>query len=53
MIATDLRTPLDGERTFLGLCFQTPPDATTFTRLLANAALVSWDGPIHASFRLG
>lgn len=43
MIAADLRTHLDGERTFLGLCFRTPPDTTTFERLLANAALASWD----------
>ncbi len=43
MTADDLRTHLDGERTFLGLCFHTPPDATTFARLLANAALASWE----------
>ena len=43
MTAEDLRTHLDGERTFLGLCFHTPPDATTFARLLANAALASWE----------
>ena len=43
MTAADLRTHLDGERAFLGLCFRTPPDAATFARLLANAALASWD----------
>lgn len=43
MIASDLRTHLDGERTFLRLCFERQPDAATFERLLANAALASWD----------
>ena len=43
MTAADLRTHLDGERAFLGLCFRTPPDPATFARLLANAALASWD----------
>jgi non-heme chloroperoxidase len=43
MISTDLKTHLDGERTFLGLCFHTPPDKPTFERLLANAAMASWD----------
>ena len=43
MIAADLRTHLDGERAFLGLCFRTPPATATFERLLANAALASWD----------
>ena len=43
MIAADLRTHLDGERAFLALCFRTPPDAVTDARLLAGAALASWD----------
>ena len=43
MTAADLRTHLDGERVFLGLCFHTPPDTAVFERLLANAALASWD----------
>ena len=43
MISPDLRMHLDGERTFLGLCFRTPPDPATFERLLANAALASWE----------
>ncbi|MFM0223875.1 alpha/beta fold hydrolase [Paraburkholderia dipogonis] len=43
MISPDLKTHLDGERTFLGLCFHTQPDRSTFERLLANAAMASWD----------
>jgi non-heme chloroperoxidase len=43
MISPDLRTHLDGERTFLGLCFHTQPDRPTVERLLANAAMASWD----------
>lgn len=43
LISPDLATHLDAERTFLGLCFNTQPDATTFHRLLANAAMASWD----------
>ncbi|GHH49899.1 alpha/beta fold hydrolase [[Pseudomonas] boreopolis] len=43
MIASDLHTHLDGERAFLRLCFHRQPDATTFSLLLANAALASWD----------
>ena len=43
MTSPDLRTHLDGERAFLGLCFQTPPEPATFARLLANAALASWE----------
>ncbi|MPV54951.1 alpha/beta hydrolase [Burkholderia sp. HI2761] len=43
MNATDLKTHLDGERTFVGLCFNRRPDAVTFERLLANAAMASWD----------
>ncbi|MBI0329029.1 alpha/beta fold hydrolase [Burkholderia plantarii] len=43
MNSPDLRTHLDGERTFLALCFQHRPAADTFERLLANAALASWD----------
>ncbi|CAB3745773.1 alpha/beta fold hydrolase [Paraburkholderia humisilvae] len=43
MTSSNLRTHLDGERTFLSLCFNHPPDADTFDRLLANAAMASWD----------
>ncbi|MCA3783303.1 MAG: alpha/beta hydrolase [Burkholderia sp.] len=43
MTAPDLKTHLDGERTFVGLCFNHRPDAATFARLLANAAMASWD----------
>lgn len=43
MISHDLRTHLDGERDFLALCFHQQPDRATFERLLANAALASWD----------
>ncbi|CAM4198048.1 AB hydrolase superfamily protein YdjP [Bordetella tumbae] len=43
MIASDLKTHLDGERAFLRLCFHRQPDAATFSLLLANAALASWD----------
>ncbi|MET7141925.1 alpha/beta hydrolase [Xanthomonas sp. PPL135] len=39
----DLKTHLDAVRAFLDLCFHTPPDQTTFQRLLANAAMASWD----------
>lgn len=39
----DLTTHLDTVRTFLRLCFHTQPDAATFERLLANAALASWE----------
>jgi pimeloyl-ACP methyl ester carboxylesterase len=39
----DLKTHLDTVRTFLGLCFHTPPDQATFQRLFANAAMASWD----------
>jgi pimeloyl-ACP methyl ester carboxylesterase len=39
----DLKTHLDAIRAFLSLCFQTPPDASTFERLLANASMASWD----------
>jgi pimeloyl-ACP methyl ester carboxylesterase len=43
MNAPDLKTHLDGERTFVGLCFNRQPDAGTFDRLVANAAMASWD----------
>jgi pimeloyl-ACP methyl ester carboxylesterase len=43
MNAPDLKTHLDGERTFVGLCFNRRPDSDTFDRLLANAAMASWD----------
>ncbi|MBN6151961.1 alpha/beta hydrolase [Xanthomonas sp. AmX2] len=39
----DLKTHLDSVREFLGLCFHTRPDTATFERLLANAAMASWD----------
>ena len=42
MASDDLRTHLDAVRTFLGLCFHTQPDKTTFERLLSNAAMASW-----------
>ncbi|WP_322102120.1 alpha/beta hydrolase [Paraburkholderia sp. J41] len=43
MNSSDLKTHLDGERTFVGLCFNHRPDTDTFSRLLANAAMASWD----------
>ncbi|GAB7537803.1 alpha/beta fold hydrolase [Burkholderia sp. 3C] len=43
MTAPDLKTHLDGERSFVALCFNRGPDAATFDRLLANAAMASWD----------
>lgn len=43
MNSPDLKTHLDGERTFVGLCFNHRPEADTFDRLLANAAMASWD----------
>jgi non-heme chloroperoxidase len=43
MNSPKLKTHLDGERTFVGLCFNRQPDADTFDRLLANAAMASWD----------
>ncbi|CAB3784243.1 alpha/beta fold hydrolase [Paraburkholderia fynbosensis] len=43
MNSPDLKTHLDGERTFVGLCFNHRPDNDTFGRLLANAAMASWD----------
>ncbi|RSC10806.1 alpha/beta fold hydrolase [Burkholderia cenocepacia] len=43
MNVPDLKTHLDGERTFVGLCFNRRPDTATFERLLANAAMASWD----------
>ncbi|MGI4839564.1 MAG: alpha/beta fold hydrolase [Janthinobacterium lividum] len=41
--APDLKTHLDTVREFLGLCFHTQPDRSTFERLFANAAMASWD----------
>jgi non-heme chloroperoxidase len=41
MAADDLRTHLEAQRQFLMLCFDVTPDAPTFQRLLANAALAS------------
>jgi non-heme chloroperoxidase len=43
MNSPDLKTHLDAERAFLSLCFHTQPDRSTFERLLANAAMASWD----------
>jgi non-heme chloroperoxidase len=43
MVSSDLATHLDGERTFLALCFHTQPDRITFERLLASAAIASWE----------
>ncbi|WP_337053515.1 alpha/beta hydrolase [Pseudoxanthomonas sp. USHLN014] len=43
MVAADLKTHLQGERAFLRLCFHRQPDADTFSLLLANAALASWE----------
>jgi pimeloyl-ACP methyl ester carboxylesterase len=41
MASPDLKTHLDAEREFVALCFATQPDAQTFQRLLANAAMAS------------
>ena len=41
--APDLKTHLDAVREFLRLCFHTQPAAPDFKRLLANAAVASWD----------
>jgi pimeloyl-ACP methyl ester carboxylesterase len=41
--APDLKTHLDAVRDFLRLCFHTQPAAPDFERLLANAAVASWD----------
>jgi pimeloyl-ACP methyl ester carboxylesterase len=43
MNSPDLKTHLDGERVFVGLCFHRRPHAQAFDRLLANAAMASWD----------
>jgi non-heme chloroperoxidase len=43
MNSPDLKTHLDAERAFLSLCFHTQPDRSMFERLLANAAMASWD----------
>jgi len=43
LVSRDLKTHLDAVRDFLRLCFHTQPDAPTFERLLANAAMASWD----------
>ncbi|MGH8783013.1 alpha/beta fold hydrolase [Paraburkholderia sp.] len=43
MTSADLKTHLDGERAFVALCFHRKPDTATFERLLANAAIASWD----------
>lgn len=39
----ELKTHLDAVHDFLSLCFHTQPDAATFGRLFANAAMASWD----------
>ncbi len=39
----DLKIHLDAVREFLSLCFHTRPDTATYERLLANAAMSSWD----------
>lgn len=41
MGSPDLKTHLDAEREFVALCFAKLPDAQTFQRLLANAAMAS------------
>ena len=41
--APDLKTHLDAVRDFLRLCFHTQPAGPDFERLLANAAVASWD----------
>ena len=41
--SSDLRTHLDTVRDFLSLCFHKKPSTSTFERLLANAAMASWD----------
>ncbi|WP_191577489.1 alpha/beta fold hydrolase [Achromobacter insolitus] len=43
MVSPDLKTHLDAEREFIGLCFTQAPDDVTFQRLLANAAMASFD----------
>ncbi|MET0289208.1 MAG: alpha/beta hydrolase [Pseudoxanthomonas sp.] len=43
LVSDDLGTHLDAIGTFLRLCFATPPPASVFERLLANAAMASWD----------
>lgn len=43
MVSPDLKTHLDAEREFIGLCFAQRPDDVTFQRLLANAAMASFD----------
>lgn len=43
MGSSDLRTHLEAEREFLALCFQIQPSRELFERLLAAAAIASWD----------
>lgn len=43
MVSPDLKTRLDAEREFIGLCFAQAPDGVTFQRLLANAAMASFE----------
>lgn len=42
MASSDLKTHLDGVRSFISLCFNTKPDNATFERLLSSAAMASW-----------
>ena len=41
--AAALGTRLDAQRSFLALCFNTPPARDVFERLLGAAAMASWD----------
>lgn len=43
LVSTDLNTHLGALQTFLGLCFATRPEEPIFGRLVANAAMASWD----------
>jgi pimeloyl-ACP methyl ester carboxylesterase len=43
MGSSDLQTHLDAERDFLALCFEVQPARDVFERLLAAAAIASWD----------
>jgi non-heme chloroperoxidase len=45
--AKDLKTHLDTVRQFVSLCFHVQPDRQTFERLLASAAMASWDMQQH------
>lgn len=43
LVSPELETHLNAVREFLSLCFRKKPDTATFERLLANAAMASWD----------